>query len=146
MDGTPKYNGHRAGLSRRTRGADGNERIVSLLRVRFVRDVAFAGGAQAVQAALAMLTGIIVARYFGADARGTLSVLVALGTMTVLIGSLGIHQSNVYFLGRLGSNRDAVVANGLVTAIAGGVISATFLAIFGLVLHPQLLGAIPSKL
>lgn len=118
---------------------------MSLLRVRFVRDVAFTGGAQALQAALAMLTGVIVARYFGAQARGILSVLVALGAMTVLIGSLGIHQSSVYFLGRFKSSREAVVANGLVMAIAGGVASAVALSVLGLLLHRQLLGAIPSR-
>lgn len=118
---------------------------MSLLRVRFIRDVALTGGAQTLQAVLAMLTGILVARYFGAQARGILSVLVALGTMTVLFGSLGIHQSSVYFLGRFKSSRETVVANGLVMAIAGGLVSAAALSGLGLLLHRQLLGDIPSR-
>ena len=118
---------------------------MSLVRVRFVRDVALTSGAQGVQAVLAMLTGIIVARYFGAQARGILSVLVALGTMTVLLGSLGIHQSSVYFYGRFKSSRDKVVANSLVMAIAGGVAAAAALSALGLLLHRELLGAIPSR-
>jgi O-antigen/teichoic acid export membrane protein len=118
---------------------------MTLLRVRFVRDVAFTGGAQALQAVLAMLTGIIVARYFGAQARGILSVLVALGTMTVLVGSLGIPSSSVYFFGRFKSSRDTVVANSLVMAITGGVVSGAALLVLGLLLHRQLLGAIPAR-
>jgi len=116
------------------------------LRHRFVRDVALTSGTQFVKAALAMVAGIVVARYYGPSARGTVSVLVALGSMTVLLGSLGLHQSSVYFMGRYAEKREQVVSNNMVVGAVGGVVIAVCLLAVGLLLHEQILGGISSGL
>ncbi len=116
------------------------------LRLSFVRDVAITGGAQATQAVCAMLGGILVARFLGASAKGELTVLVALGSMAVLLASLGIHQSSIYFLGRHQSERDAIVSNNVVFALAGGLVTATLLGVAGFVFQRQLLHGIALSL
>jgi len=113
-----------------------------LVPVRFVRDVALTGGAQVIQGAFTMIAGIMVARLLGASARGTLSVLVALGAVTVLLASFGIHQSSVYFMGRMKDRRDVVVSNTLLFAVLGGITAGIGLSIAGLVFHAQLLHGI----
>ena len=111
----------------------------SPLQVRFIRHVAMTGGAQATQAAFAMLAGIVVARAMGPSARGTLAVLTALGTITILLGSLGIHLSGVYFLGRFRSESDAIVSNNVLAGALGGVVAAVGLTCAGLVFQRELL-------
>ncbi|HKP89651.1 MAG TPA: polysaccharide biosynthesis C-terminal domain-containing protein [Thermoleophilaceae bacterium] len=109
------------------------------LRVRFVRHVAMTGGTQVFQAAFAMLAGIVVARALGPSARGTLAVLTALGTITVLLASLGIHLSGVYFLGRFPDEADAIVSNNLLTGALGGIAAAVGLTCVTLAFQRELL-------
>jgi O-antigen/teichoic acid export membrane protein len=99
-------------------------------------------GAQASQAAFAMISGIVVARALGASGRGTISVLVALGTTTVLIASFGIHLAAVYFLGRFKEEHDSVVTNTLLMGVFGGLAAALGLAIVGIALSDQVLPGI----
>jgi O-antigen/teichoic acid export membrane protein len=112
------------------------------LRVRFVRHVAMTGGAQAVQAAAAMVAGIMVARVLGADAKGTLSVLTALGAMCMMLGSFGVQLSGVYFLGRFKSERDAVLSNNLLVAVVGGTLAAAALALVGVAFRHEVIPGI----
>ena len=112
------------------------------VRTGFVRDVAVTTGARVSQAACAMFAGILVARVAGPSANGTLSVLIALGSMAFLLGSLGVHYSGVYFLGRFGSDREAVVSNNLLVGIAGGLATGAALAGVGILFHHQLLGRV----
>lgn len=93
------------------------------LRVRFIRDVALLGGTQVGKAFGAMVGGILVARALGPSAKGVLSVLVALGSLAVLLASLGVHQSGIYFLGRFKSEREAVISNTLLFGIVGGILT-----------------------
>jgi len=116
------------------------------LRVRFVRDVAMTGGTQATQAASAMIAGILVARVLGPEAKGELSVLTALASIAVLLVSLGVHHSGVYFLGRFKSDRAAVVSNNALVGIAGGVVTGVALGVTGVVFHEQLLHGIAISL
>jgi O-antigen/teichoic acid export membrane protein len=116
------------------------------MHVRFFRDVALTGGTQVIQAALAMVGGILVARFLGPSAKGALTTLVALGSMAVLLASLGVHQSSVYFLGRFKSDHDAVVSNTTIFGLAGGILAGTGLAIFGIIFHRQLLHGIAISL
>jgi O-antigen/teichoic acid export membrane protein len=91
------------------------------------------------QAAFAMLAGIVVARALGPSARGTLALLTALGTMTILLGSLGIHLSGVYFLGRFPGESDAIVSNNLIAGALGGIVAAAGLTCVTLAFQRQLL-------
>jgi O-antigen/teichoic acid export membrane protein len=112
------------------------------LRNRFVRHVTMTGGAQVLQAAFAMAAGILVARALGAPARGTLAVLTALGSITILLGSLGIHLSGVYFLGRFKEEHDSVISNNLLVGAIGGIGAALGLAGVGLAFQGALLHGI----
>src|SRR5947209_4881110 len=107
------------------------------LRLRFVREVAVGGTSQSVNAFLAMISGIWVARYLGPSSRGTLSVLIALGSTSVLLGSLGVHFSAVYFQGRLPSRRDAILSNTILVATLGGLTTTTVLVIVGFLFRTQ---------
>jgi O-antigen/teichoic acid export membrane protein len=116
------------------------------LRVRFVRDVALTGGTQVIQAGSAMIAGILVARVLGAEAKGELSVLMALGAMAVILASLGVHQSGVYFLGRFESKRAAVVSNNAIFGLIGGLVTALLLGGLGLAFHDALIHGIRTEL
>lgn len=117
-------------------------RLDRLRRVGFVRDAAFTGGTQILHALGAMAAGIIVARTIGPTGTGTLSVVVALGSMAVLLATFGVHQSSIYFLGRPGIDRDAVTSNAIVFGLAGGGAAAAGLAMAGLLFRHQLLAHI----
>jgi O-antigen/teichoic acid export membrane protein len=116
------------------------------LRLRFVRDVAMTGGAQGIQAVCAMLGGILVARFLGPAAKGQLTVLIALGSMAVLLASLGVHQSSIYFLGRHKEDRDAIVSNNTLFALGGALVTTALLAAAGVAFHDQLLSGVPLTL
>ena len=116
------------------------------LRVGFVRDVALTGGTQVIQAGSAMVAGILVARVLGAEAKGELSVLMALGAMAVVLASLGVHQSGVYFLGRFEDRRGAVISNNVLFGLVGGLLTAGLLCGLGLVFRNELIHGIPIGL
>lgn len=116
------------------------------LRIPFVRDVAVTGGTQVMQAASAMLAGILVARALGPSAKGQLSVLAALGSVTVLLLSFGVHNSGVYFLGKYKTEQRAIVSNNLLIAVVGGIVSAALLGLVGLLFSNQLLNDIHTVL
>ena len=114
----------------------------TVFHTRFVRDVAMTGGTQAFIGLASMAGGIIVARVLGPSARGVISVLVALGSMAVLLASFGVHTSSIYFLGRFKSDRDAIISNNFVVGVVGGLLAATGLAVLGLVFQRALLNGI----
>jgi O-antigen/teichoic acid export membrane protein len=117
-------------------------RVRNPLRVRFIRDVAMTGGAQVVQAGAAMVAGIMVARALGPAAKGELSVLAALASISVLLASLGLHLSAVYFLGRFKDDRDAVVSNNALVGLVGGVLTAAALGLAGIAFRDVLISGI----
>jgi O-antigen/teichoic acid export membrane protein len=104
------------------------------------------GGAQGIQAVCAMLGGILVARFLGPAAKGQLTVLIALGSMAVLLASLGVHQSSIYFLGRHKEDRDAIVSNNTLFALGGALVTTALLAAAGVAFHDQLLSGVPLTL
>jgi O-antigen/teichoic acid export membrane protein len=112
------------------------------LRVRFVRDVVMTGGAQAISAGAAMVAGIMVARVLGPAAKGELSVLGALASIAVIVASLGLHHSAVYFLGRFKDDRHAVISNNALVGIVGGVLTAAALGVAGVVFRDALISGI----
>jgi O-antigen/teichoic acid export membrane protein len=113
-----------------------------LFRIGFIRDLAMTGGAQVAYAASAMIGGILVARALGPDGRGTLSVLTALGAMAVLLASLGLHTSGIYFIGRFAEDREAVISNNTLTGVLGGIVTGLGLLVLGIVFQEQLLNGI----
>jgi O-antigen/teichoic acid export membrane protein len=113
-----------------------------LFRIRFIREVAVSGGAQIAYAASAMVGGILVARVLGPDGRGALSVLTALGAMAVLLASLGLHTSGIYFIGRFADERDSVISNNTITAVVGGIVTAVGVLALSVAFHDQLLNGI----
>jgi O-antigen/teichoic acid export membrane protein len=115
------------------------------IRIQFIRDVVLTTGVRVFQALGAMAAGIIVARVLGPTANGTLSVLVALGGMALLLGSLGLHFSAVYFIGRHKTRRDEIISNTLFVGVVGGLVSAAGLAVAVLAFRRQLLGAVPLE-
>jgi O-antigen/teichoic acid export membrane protein len=100
------------------------------------------GGTQITKSFGAMVGGILVARALGPSGKGVISVLVALGFMAVLLASLGLHLSGVYFLGRFKSDRETVVSNNLLVGVLGGLLTGVLLAAVGLLFHDQLLRGI----
>lgn len=93
-----------------------------------------------------MAAGIVVARELGASGRGTLSVLVALGTLSVLLGSFGIHYSGIYFIGRRPNEVDRILSNLLAVSVVGGLATAAVLTLGATLAHSALLGTISFHL
>jgi O-antigen/teichoic acid export membrane protein len=117
-----------------------------LLSVRFIRDAAVSTGAQVSMNVAAMLGGVLVARVLGPEGRGTLAVLTALGAMAVLLASLGLQTSSIYFMGRFKDDRDTIVINNTLVGLIGGLVTAGLLVLAGLALHDVLLPGIPIYL
>jgi O-antigen/teichoic acid export membrane protein len=117
-----------------------------LFRVGFVRDVALTGGVQAGQAVLAMAGGVIVARALGPSGRGTLSVLAALSSIAVLLGTFGFHQATLYFLGRRPEEREEIIANSMTVALVGGPVVGCALLVVGLLFREAVLQDTKSSL
>jgi len=115
-----------------------------LFHVRFVRDFAATGGTQIFVSFGAMVGGILIARALGPSGKGTISVLVALGSMAVTLASFGVDLSAVYFLGRFKSDRTAVVSNNLLVGVLGGLVTGVLLAAVGILFHQQLLRGIST--
>jgi O-antigen/teichoic acid export membrane protein len=110
---------------------------------RFLRiGFALTGGAQLFYAGASMVGGILVARALGPQGRGTISVLMAVGALSVLLASLGVYTSSIYFIGRFKEDRDAVISNATLAGLAGGVITAVILAAVGMAFHEHLLPGI----
>lgn len=89
-----------------------------------------------------MISGILVARALGTSGRGIISVLTALGGMTVLVASLGVHLSGIYFLGRFKSERDTIVSNNLLFGALGGLATAAGLTAVAVIFHDEVLHGI----
>jgi O-antigen/teichoic acid export membrane protein len=117
-----------------------------LLRSRFVRQTAVTSAARIASALTSMVAGIVVARELGASGRGTLSVLVALGTAAVLFGSFGVHYSGIFFIGRRAQDLDHILSNLLLVTVGGGLLTAGVLTAAAVVAHSLLLGAISTHL
>ncbi|HLI43602.1 MAG TPA: polysaccharide biosynthesis C-terminal domain-containing protein [Acidimicrobiales bacterium] len=115
-------------------------------RSRFVRQTAVTSVMRVTSALTSMAAGIVVARELGAAGRGTLSVLVALGTVAVLFGSFGIHYSGIYFLGRLPDEIDRILSNMVVVSAVGGLLTAGVLTACVVGAHGVFLGAISFRL
>lgn len=120
--------------------------VLNPLRVPFVRDVAMTSGSQASQAFLALLAGVLVARLLGPAARGTISVLLALGAMSVVVARFGVDSSGVYFLGRFKSERDSIISNVVLFGALGGLVTGGALALVGIVFESELLHGIALSL
>src|SRR5207245_2200626 len=116
--------------------------MIGLFRIRFMRDVAMTSGTQFLMGLFSMLGGILVARLLGPSAKGTISVLVALGSMSVLLSSFGVHTSSIYFLGRFRADRDAIISNNYVFGAIGGLVAASGLALAVLLFQHALLNGI----
>jgi O-antigen/teichoic acid export membrane protein len=100
------------------------------------------GGTQILKSLGAMIAGILVARALGPSGKGVISVLIALGSMAVILASFGVHLSGVYFLGRFKSDREAIVSNNLLVGVVGGLLTGVLLATAGILFHDQLLRGI----
>lgn len=124
------------------RVSDDRPRLSRLSGVGFIRDVAFTGGTQLLHALGAMIAGVMVARSIGPSGTGTISVVVALASMAVLLASFGVHQSSIYFLGRPGADRDAVMSNAALFGLIGGIAAAGALAVISVLFRRQLLDRI----
>ncbi len=72
------------------------------------------------------IVGILVARIFGPEGKGTLSVIMQVPGLLVFILDLGISTSIIYFVSRGELRPGIAVANALVVAAVLGVIGAPF--------------------
>lgn len=86
---------------------------------------------------LGLLSSIIIARILGPEGRGFYALAVAIGTIGVQFGNLGLHASNVY---HVAIDRGLLVSlarqSMIISAILGGAISALVWGFF--MLRPQL--------
>jgi O-antigen/teichoic acid export membrane protein len=113
--------------------------------VKFSRSVALTLAARMLMAANSVVSGIIVARWLGAEGLGALAVLnVALNT-AMQIGNLGVSTANTYFIAQ--DNKlaaTAAVNSGIFALLSGGAFA------LGLWLcaawQPGLLANLPGKL
>lgn len=71
---------------------------------------------------LQIITGIILARVLGPTGRGEFALLILIPTFIVMIGSLGIEVSNIYFTGSNKYNIKYIISSSLISAVLFGLI------------------------
>ena len=70
--------------------------------MKLLRTVQVTFFAQTLGAGFLWVAGILIARMLGPDGQGAVATTLALLTMLVAFGNLGIGQTVIYFLGRNG--------------------------------------------
>src|SRR5687767_12851559 len=111
----------------------------------FVSGVVLTFGTRLLMLAGVFGSGVIVARWLGADGFGTYAVLTVTVALAVQIGSAGLPSANTYFLARDRTTLGPIFANALVFALVVGSIIAV--GVLGLNwLRPSLFGRVSTQL
>ncbi|HVG30774.1 MAG TPA: oligosaccharide flippase family protein [Pyrinomonadaceae bacterium] len=110
----------------------------------FSLQVAGTLAARVLMAANSILTGVVVARWLGAEGLGSLAVLNVTLAYAVQIGSLGLASANTYFVARDRSRLAPAAANALAFGVFGGLALA-LLTVALSVRAPQLFEGIASR-
>src|SRR5688572_26045463 len=111
----------------------------------FVSGVVLTFGTRLLMLAGVFGSGVIVARWLGADGFGAYAVLNVTVALAVQIGSAGLPSANTYFLARDRTTLGPIFANALVFALVVG--SILTVAVLGLNwLRPSLFGELSTRL
>ncbi|MCA1593696.1 MAG: oligosaccharide flippase family protein [Acidobacteria bacterium] len=114
-------------------------------RHSFSAQVAWTLAARVLMAANSVLTGIVVARWLGAEGMGTLAVLSVTVAYAVQIGSLGLASANTYFIAQDGRRLGPAATNALVFGLCGGTALAVLTLVFASSVS-QVFGDVPPRL
>ena len=90
----------------------------------FSRDILWTLGARLLMVASSVGTGMIVARWLGADGLGTYAALSVASGTAIQIGGAGLTAANIYFISRDHENLKPVFGNAVVFALVGGSVLA----------------------
>lgn len=86
------------------------------------RDVLMLFATQFATLALAVVSGIVVARVLGPEGKGALAILMLFASICSLVGSAGMANANVFFRGREKVAREAILGNTIVVSVAAGLL------------------------
>ena len=110
----------------------------------FSRDILWTLGARLLMVASSVGTGMIVARWLGADGLGTYAALSVASGTAIQIGGAGLTAANIYFISRDHEKLKPVFGNAVVFALVGG--SALAIALVALAsFAPALFVGIPLR-
>ncbi len=88
----------------------------------FLRDVAETLATRVAVLFLGLVASVIIARILGPVGRGLYAVAIAMTSIGVQFGNLGLHASNTYFVAREPKSLDTLIGNTLATSmVLGGV-------------------------
>src|SRR5574341_115249 len=111
----------------------------------FVSGVALTFGTRLLMLAGVFGSGVVVARWLGAEGFGTYAVLNVITALALQIGSVGLPSANTYFIARDRSTVGPIWANAIVVALVVG----TFLTLSVLALawlRPSLFAGVSPRL
>jgi O-antigen/teichoic acid export membrane protein len=94
-----------------------------LWRSDFVRKVAQTYLSQVVSLALAVVSTIVIARALGPSGRGLYAAAIAVATLGVQFGNLGLNASNTYYLAQEPELLRTVLGNALLASVGVGAVA-----------------------
>ncbi len=101
-------------------------------------------GTRMVSSAMAVISGVILARWLGPHDRGVLALVLLLPATVVTLVKFGAAQANVYTINRHKASVDSVASNALLLAIFWGFSSSALVWIFRDRLTGQILPDVPD--
>jgi len=93
-----------------------------LLLSDFIRKVSGTFATRALLIGIGLITTVIVARVLGPEGRGLYAVALAISTIGVQFGNLGLHASNTYYVAKNPELLPALIGNTLVISFGVGTL------------------------
>ena len=126
IETAPKEQAHDVAWSR------WNDKIRRIAKIGFVRDVMATYSTRIFLIVVGLVNTVVVARILGPEGRGFYAVAMAIGTLGVQFGCLGMHSSNVYFVSKNREYLGRLVGNSLIlSAVVGVVVIVGSYSVFG---------------
>lgn len=89
---------------------------------------------------LSLLSGIIITRGLGPEAKGIYSIAFLFPSILASLGSLGLNYSGIYFLNKNTFNKTEITGNSIFYSLAGGTFLTLLLVFFSQVISRHFLG------
>jgi O-antigen/teichoic acid export membrane protein len=107
--------------------------------------VALATATSMLMGALGLISGPLLARLLGPEARGELAAIQAWPLLLVTISTLGLHESTIYFAARNPRRAGQYLASaGVLSVATSAAVAATGYALMPLLLHAQAAGTVAT--
>ena len=108
----------------------------------FIKNTSFIFISKLITFVLSFASGIVTARWLGPSGKGILSITLLVPTMAALVVSLGIANTNIYYIGQKKYNLRFILGNASLWSITGSAVGIVVLIVFFPLLQDTILKGI----